>query len=204
MCAIPLAHVEPLEKNSSIPPPENEPLYTRSGHRLDEATSALQKAIRRSDLDGACYWAAEMMDRYPHHVWRRLRTITSEDVGIAEPVMPAVIAALHQAFERERAEKRGNGTLALMHAVILLARAKKSRLVNHALIVHTTAPEHRDVPDAALDRHTKTGRKMGRGMTHFFEEAALLADPETGELTAEGSIPDPYLDRARKALEEER
>jgi len=197
-----LPHGRSVGQNPSIPSnPEKRPdLVTRSGHRLDEATSALQKAIRRSDLDGAGYWTAEMMDRYPHHVWRRLRTITSEDVGVAWPEGPAVIVALHQAFEQERAEKRGNGSLALMHAALLLARARKSRLVVHALLVHSTDPEHREVPDVALDKHTKAGRELGRGMAHFFEEAALLADPGTGELTAEGSIPDPYLDRARKAL----
>ena len=34
--------------------------------------------------------------------------------------------------------------------------------------------------------------------------AALLADPETGELTPEGSIPDAYLEQARSALEDDR
>jgi hypothetical protein len=37
---------------------------------------------------------------------------------------------------------------------------------------------------------------MGRGHQHFVDEGSLLADPETGELTAEGSIPDPYRGEA--------
>jgi len=61
---------------------------------LDEATSSLQKAIRRSHTDDACYWAAEMLPRFFHHVWRRLKVILSEDVGIAWLEGPAVIRAL--------------------------------------------------------------------------------------------------------------
>jgi replication-associated recombination protein RarA len=161
----------------------------------------LQKAIRRGQVDDAAYWAMEMFDRYPHHLWRRLNVIVSEDVGIAEPMMPAVIHALYATFKEQRSERHGDGGLPTMHAVILMAKARKSRMVNNALIVHATADDtYRDVPDVALDRHTKRGREMGRGMTHFAKEAALLADPASGELSAEGALPDPYLDRARTVL----
>ena len=95
--------------------------------------------------------------------------------------------------------------LATMHAVILMARARKSRRVGNALVHHVEGDPselHRDPPDHALDRHTRNGRARRRGMDHFLDEAALLADPETGELTAEGAIEDPYLDPARRALED--
>jgi hypothetical protein len=195
-----------LEYNPGIPPPANSRdrprLLTRHGHDLDVAVSALQKAIRRSHTDDSLYWGAELLDRYPAYLWRRIKVILSEDIGIAEPHLPATIEALHRTWEQQRKEKGGTGSLPTMHAVILMAKAKKSRMVNHALIAHTTDPEYRDPPDHALDRHTKAGRKLGREMTHFFQEAALLADPETGELSAEGSIPDPYLERARLILDE--
>ena len=94
--------------------------------------------------------------------------------------------------------------MATLHAVVLLAKARKSRLVCHALI-HDTGSEpdlYREPPDVALDRHTRKGREMGRGWQSFWSAAALLADPESGELTAEGSIPDPYRDPARRVLED--
>ncbi len=53
-----------------------------------------------------------------------------------------------------------------MHAVILLASSKKSRSVNNASIHHTgsvRSDTYREVPDVALDRHTKRARQMGRG-----------------------------------------
>ncbi len=45
-------------------------------------------------MDDACYWAAELMEDYPAYLWRRLKVIMSEDIGIAEPNLPATIHAL--------------------------------------------------------------------------------------------------------------
>lgn len=180
---------------SEGPPP------TRRGYPLGEATSSLQKAVRRGDQDGAAYWAIELHESGFHeYVWHRLHVITSEDVGLAEPMIPAVIEALHAAWVRAGKRKGGGEALLfLTHAALLLARAKKSRLVDHAMIVLDREPGVRDVKDYALDKHTQRGRAMGRGWAHFFEEAGLVADPETGEVGA--ALPDPYEARARALLE---
>jgi len=47
-----------------------------------------------------------------------------------------------------------------------------------------------EVPDAALDLHTMRGRKMGRGVDHFFEEGAIIKNADSSLL------PDPYFKRA--------
>lgn len=202
-----------LEYNPPINSPpssrkERPDLRTRHGHRLDEAVSALQKSIRRSHLDDSLYWACELIEQYPHYLWRRLKVILSEDVGIAEPHLPATIQALHSTYEAQRKEKgEQKGEMPTLHAVILLATAKKSRLVDNALIWHTGGPRdklYREPPDAAFDRHTRRGREQGRSWQHFWEEAALLADPKTGELAAEGSVPDPYLELAHSVLKDKR
>jgi replication-associated recombination protein RarA len=164
----------------------------------------LQKSIRRGLVDDSAYWACELMEGYHAYLWRRLKVILSEDIGIAEPHLPATIHSLYQTAEQQRSEKGEYWWLTTLHAVILMARAKKSALVSNALAVHTFAPReavYRDPPDVALDQHTKRGRQMGRGQRDFFEEGGLLADPETGELTIEGSIPDPFLEKARALLE---
>jgi hypothetical protein len=58
----------------------------------------------------------------------------------------------------------------------------------------------KDVPDIALDRHTLAGKKRGRGWAHFFDESSLLANTDTGELSPEPTLPDPYRDKARSVL----
>jgi replication-associated recombination protein RarA len=81
--------------------------------------------------------------------------------------------------------------LFLLHATIILARAPKSRTVDHALmVIYEGDREPLEIPDWAVDRHTARGKRMGRGHDHFFEEGARLA----GE-----TIPDPYAEDARRA-----
>ena len=185
-------------RRRAIPP-------TRRGFQFDEAASAVQKLIRRGDEDGALYFALELSDSgYTAYVWRRLLVITSEDVGLAEPTMPATIHALHQAALTLEAKRKDSGRLPLVHAVLLLSRAKKSRIVDHALIAFSADETVRPVPDVAVDKHTKRGRAMGRGREHFFEEGSLLANVETGELEHEPHLPDPYRERAIAAAERRR
>jgi replication-associated recombination protein RarA len=181
------------------PPP------TRRGYPFDIAASSLQKCIRRGQEEDALYWACELSSSgFTQYVWRRLLVITSEDVGLAEPHMPATIHALHQSAlhleANARGRRQGVGRLQLVHAVLLLSRARKSRVVDHALIALAADESVREVADVAIDKHTKQGRAMGRGYEHFFEEASLLADVETGEL-GQGALPDAYLERARQAVE---
>jgi replication-associated recombination protein RarA len=44
---------------------------------------------------------------------------------------------------------------------------------------------HLEIPDVALDYHTERGRKMGRGQTHWFEEASKLENAVGGNKYAE-------------------
>src|SRR4051794_27287481 len=68
---------------------------TKHGYPLDEVVSALQKCIRRCDTDAAMHWVNEMNESgYGAYAWRRLALITSEDVGLAVPEAPAVVAGL--------------------------------------------------------------------------------------------------------------
>jgi replication-associated recombination protein RarA len=166
---------------------------TPNGHRADEASSAMQKALRRGEEREALYFASELeLAGFGQYVWRRLRVIVSEDVGLAEPLLPAVVRALQDAWELER-QRRSNpltASIFVVHCVLLLARARKSRLCDHALIALYEGPrEPLEVPDHALDEHTSRGRKMGRGSEHFWREAAQLVN--------EGDVPDPFVDEAR-------
>jgi replication-associated recombination protein RarA len=153
---------------------------TPRGYSAPEITSALQKAIRRSDDQQAVFWAVEL-DRagYTKYLWRRLLIITSEDIGLANPELPAQIWALHQMHTELAAWKNKNGPerLPLVHAVLLMARSPKSRMVDHALHVEYSINDRKfEVPDEALDMHTRRGRQMGHGDDHWYAEAATLVN----------------------------
>jgi hypothetical protein len=62
----------------------------------------------------------------------------------------------------------------LVHAVLLLAKADKSRAVDWLEIAAYSDGERREIPDVARDKHTAAGRLMGRGVDHFFDEGTRL------------------------------
>ena len=77
----------------------------------------------------------------------------------------------------EALNKKDNPSrLFLVNAVLHLARAPKSRIVDNLLNVVYNTEEKLEIPDYALDMHTHRGRKMGRGLEHFFAEGAKLAN----------------------------
>jgi replication-associated recombination protein RarA len=150
------------------------------------------------------YWGLELeRSGYAEYVWCRLFVICSEDIGLAEPGLPANLWALYEQFRMLKQRKNNACVEALTHAILLCAKAKKSRMVDNALAHHHTLIDEgrrdRDIADVALDKHTLAGKRMGRGFEHFYNEAALLADPETGELTADGAFPDLYRAKAMRA-----
>jgi hypothetical protein len=104
------------------------------------------------------------------------------------------VATLRESWRDQRKkkdERHGPERLFLVHAVLYLARAPKSRLVDHALIVHYEGPRgRREIPDFALDRHTGRGRAAKRAWKHFWQEGARLENP--------ADIADSYAGRARE------
>jgi replication-associated recombination protein RarA len=165
---------------------------------VDEVSSALQKSIRRGLEEDALYWCAEFYKARPHGIWKRLRVIASEDIGIASPSAALTVRALYENWIANEDE----GQLYVVHAVLLLVHAKKSRLVDHATIAafgprengYKTLLAKREVPDYAVDKHTERGRKLGRGFKHFFDDGAQLGN--------RADTSDPYESRVRAALEE--
>lgn len=170
-------------------------LTSPGGHKLGEVASALQKCIRRGLADDALYWATELdLAGYTEYVWKRLRIIASEDLGPADHHAALMVRALYESWLelRKKDDKRhAPERLFLVHAVLYLAGAPKSRMVDHALIVHYEGGRpHREIPDFALDLHTQRGRSRKRGWAHFWKEGARLSPA--------GDVDDPYSAAARE------
>lgn len=172
-------------------------LKTTNGYHFSEVASAFQKSIRRGIEQEALYWGTELdQSGYGEYVWKRMRIIVSEDIGLAEPMLPAVIWSLYQmwvAQRKKKDEKHHPERLFLIHGILLLVRAKKSRIVDHATVIYYSGNlPHLEIPDYALDKHTMRGRRMKRGFEHFFTEGMKLENAADME--------DPYLERAKQIL----
>jgi len=169
-------------------------IHTPGGYTCGEVSSAMQKCIRRGLADDALFWATELdLAGFGEYVFKRLVIIASEDIGLADPQACVRVAALREAWRDQRKKKDSRHAperLFLVQAVLDVARAPKSRMVDHALIVmYEGQREKRPVPDFALDKHTARGRARKRTWKHFWEEGARLEN--------RAPIDDPYEAPAR-------
>ena len=101
------------------------PLYDKSQEGHYNLISAWHKSLRGSDVDGALYWLARMLDggEDPRFIARRLVRAAVEDIGMADPqALPQAIAAW-ETYERLGSPE---GELAIAQGVIYLATAPKS------------------------------------------------------------------------------
>jgi replication-associated recombination protein RarA len=176
---------------------------TAHGFRADELISTFQKSIRRGLTENAALVAYELYvtsAELEEHLWRRLEVISVEDVGLANPEAPAMIDALYRMHSRAQ---RGTGDrfLFLLHGVRLLAGSTKDRstdeMANWIMRVVDSGEQLPEVPDVALDMHTKRGRELGRDIHHFLREGAIV-EPEWEERDRT------YRERLLALLERER
>ncbi|MEV7694188.1 hypothetical protein AB0N73_12770 [Microbacterium sp. NPDC089189] len=177
-----------------MPVPHAQDPWTRvtsvRGYPADELISTLQKSIRRGDLRLALLVGREMYETSAELeavLWSRLSVISAEDVGDGSYQEPVVVNALFQMHERmERAA--GDRWLFAVHAIRFLAERVKDRTSDEwaNLVLHLINADERpfEVPDYALDVHTRRGQEAGRDVDGFWADGSKLenerADRDTG------------------------
>lgn len=176
-------------------------ITTKNGYDFFECTSSFQKAVRRCDENNGLFFAVELYEsNYAEYVWKRMFVMVSEDIGLSNPELPSQIWSLFEmySFLKKKNDKHEPEKLQFIHAVLLMIRSPKSRLVDWALIdafrkhderVPTTPPM-----DVALDKHTRRGKALGRGFDHFFDEGCKLENWQPQENEQK------YMDSSREIL----
>ncbi len=178
---------------SMIPP-------TINGYDYFEVISTIQKAIRRGDEKNALFFSVEVVESGKDEaLWRRLKVISSEDVGLATLSTPAIIESLHVAYKEAKKQKKPSKPERLMitHAVLFLCRCKKSRLIDW--VTCAIFPLHGEkllpIPSYAYDMHTRKGRSLGHDLKHFALHGSYLYNHKKQPLE------DEYKERALSVLE---
>lgn len=164
----------------TLPPDPWQRVRTIHDVPADEVISGLQKSLRRGLVDTALLLAYEMFltsAEMEAMLWSRLAVIAVEDVGLGNASLPVLVETLLQQHGRYP-RPLGDRFLFAAHAVRVIAASPKDRtsddMTNWArleLVVRDTAPE---VPDFAIDMHTRRGWEMGRGYEHFMTEASRV------------------------------
>lgn len=152
---------------------------TRNGLRGDEVISSLQKSIRRGLVEEACKFAYEMYITSPQmeeKLWRRLITITVEDIGMGD-VNAAILINNLNSMRKEFDYADGDRPIYFIHAIRYLCACEKDRssdLLKNIVIKGFAMGDVPVVPDFALDKHTVRGAEMGRDSFHFLNEASKV------------------------------
>jgi replication-associated recombination protein RarA len=110
-------------------------------------------------------------------------------------MMPVIIETLEKQYLDARKRRSDAHRLFLTNAVVILARSRKSRIVDDLLNIVYGQIQHEDkklpIPDYALDMHTSRGKRKRRSYDHFFSEGNKLGN-EVFE--------NPYTEKAREIL----
>lgn len=149
---------------------------TAGGYTMDECTSSLQKCIRRGMEKEAMYFAIEIETIQPNYLFNRLEVIAHEDIGLANPQAIMFSYTCKQQYLDMKKRKSGSTRLVVSNLILYMCRSPKSRLADHFNISRHRCPDRIGVPDFALDQHTSRGRRMKRGIEHFWTEGTVLAN----------------------------
>jgi replication-associated recombination protein RarA len=173
-------------------------LEKKLGYSPYDLDSALHKDIRRGNEYEALFWAVKMGSmgkKQCTRLWNKLKIIASEDIGPANPMMPVIIETLEKQYLDARKRRSDAHRLFLTNAVVILARSRKSRIVDDLLNIVYGQIQHEDkklpVPQYALDMHTSRGKRMGRSFDHFFSEGTKLSKE---------AFQNPYTEKAKEIL----
>lgn len=174
-------------------------ITTRNGYAGDEVISALQKSIRRGLEEQACMFAYEMYISSPQleeKLWRRLLTISVEDIGMGNPMAAIMVNNLYQ-MSKEFDYADGDKPMYFIHAIRYLCSSEKDRssdLLKNICIKSFAMGKFPEIPDYALDKHTQRGQAMGRDSFHFLNEASKVYPQK--------EVDNDYKERYAKILEE--
>jgi replication-associated recombination protein RarA len=178
---------------------------TRNGISGDEIISMLQKSIRRGLEHNALCAAYEMYITSPQFedkMWRRLLSISVEDIGFGDVHAPELIYTLSN-MRKEFLYNDGDRPMFFVHAIRYLCRQQKERSsdnVKNMVIKDFAHGRTVTVPDYAYDLHTRKGREMGKTELDFLTDSSRVIPQLAGEDIKK--IYQEYLDYCKKEKED--
>ena len=152
---------------------------TKNNYNADEVISALQKSIRRGLEEDACKFAFELFSTSPEleeKMWKRLIVISVEDIGMGNVNASVIINNLYQ-MHHEFNYQDIDRPLFFIHAIRVLCQSKKDRssdLLRNIVEKEMNQGILPEIPDYALDMHTRRGQEMNRDIHHFLNVASIV------------------------------
>ncbi len=162
------------------------PRHDKSGEQHFDLLSAYHKSLRGSDVQGALYWMARMINagEDPMTLFRRAMAMAAEDIGVADPRALQLAVAARDAFHMLGAPE---GLIPLAEMTIYLATAPKSNRVKTAL--DAALASARETPNAPVPLHlrnapTRLHKSLGYGASYEY------AHTQPGGVPTHSHLPD--------------
>ena len=166
------------------------PRHDKSGEQHFDLLSAYHKSLRGSDVQGALYWMARMINagEDPMTLFRRAMAMAAEDIGVADPRALQMAVAARDAFHMLGAPE---GLIPLAEMTIYLATAPKSNRVKMAL--DAAIARARETPNAPVPLHLRNApttlhKSLGYGAAYQY------AHEQPGGVPAHSHLPDELSD----------
>jgi len=162
------------------------PRHDRTGEQHFDLLSAYHKSLRGSDVQGALYWMARMINagEDPMTLFRRAMAMAAEDIGMADPRALQMAVAARDAFHMLGAPE---GLIPLAEMTIYLATAPKSNRVKVAL--DAALASARETPNAPVPLQLRTAptrlhASLGHGASYEY------AHTQPGGVPSHAHLPD--------------
>lgn len=146
-------------------------LFTHNGHNMFDVSSLIQKALRRGDMEYACYAAHEMMWKYRPYLWTRMLITSAEDC------YDLVTGRVQYLKKRDLESGDVLNTSFLSEAVNLLVRVRKNRDADFFACNLLYSREKKDYPMGSGQLVTRHGHDL-KQMTVELKKAILNCDEE--------------------------
>jgi putative ATPase len=147
--------------------------YDKAGEQHFNLISALHKAVRGSDVEGALYWFARMVEGGEDvlYIARRVVRMAVEDIGLADPRALSITLGAKDAYDFLGSPE---GELAIAEAIVYLAAAPKSNKVYAAWGAAQQAA--RDYPAEPVPLHIRNAptalmKDLGYGREYRYDHS---------------------------------
>ncbi len=154
--------------------------YDKGGEEHYNLASALIKSLRNSDVNGALYWLARLIEggADPVFIARRLCILASEDIGMADPQAMVQAAA---AADITRLIGLPEALYPLSQATVYLAHAPKSNAVKRAY--HAAASDAMETARESVPLHLRNAitplmKRIGYGSGYRYVHSDPRAKKE--------------------------
>jgi replication-associated recombination protein RarA len=149
-------------------------MKTKDGLDYYETISALQKDIRRGKEKEALFWALQLAEgNCMPHLLNRLPIIAIEDVGVCDGGLTIILVQTLVTQIKTYFDKKNDAWfMMLSNCILAMCRAQKTREAENFLTVVKVERKNGwkpEIPDYALDMHTRRGKAKGRGIQFFVE-----------------------------------